>query len=140
MELDVPLTLFEPRVHFSLYKIWNYGKFIFYIVMFNLQISHFQKGYLSFFFLFSSYTLKNLDKCVTLDCPLKHKQNAHSCHVKFFRLHTSFNMVKDQPKPPSNCEGKITMRLFCQNPRLVELGFIENSLTCFILNPFIFVD
>jgi hypothetical protein len=32
------------------------------------------------------------------------------------------------------------MRLFCQNTRVVELGFIENSLACFILNPFILVD
>lgn len=66
MELDVLLTLFEPCVHFSLYKIWNYGEFIFYIVMFNLQISHFKKDYLSFFLLFSSYTFKILDKCITL--------------------------------------------------------------------------
>jgi hypothetical protein len=107
--------------------------------MFNLQLSHFQKYYLSFFLLFSSYTFKTLDKCITLDWPLKHKQNVHSCHVKFFRLYTSFNMVKNQPKLLSNCEGKITMRLFCQNARVVELGFIENFLARFILNPFILV-
>ncbi len=75
-----------------------------------------------------------------IGCPLKHKQNAHSYPVKFFRLHTSFNTVKDQPKPLSNCEGKITMRLFCQNARVFELSFIENSLACFILNLFILVD
>jgi hypothetical protein len=47
---------------------------------------------------------------------------------------------KIKPKPLSNCEGKITMRLFCQNAIVVELGFIENSLACFIFNPFILVD
>ncbi len=87
-------------------------------------------------------------------------------NVKFFRLHTSFNMVKDQPKPLYqlwrqdhievcfiNCEGKITLKvvlsivkarshwsLFCRNARVVELGFIENSCACFILNPFSLVD
>ncbi len=102
-----PLKIWRHEIGCSSYIVWTTCTFFFvqdlqlwWIWSFTLLCSTCKS--LTFFLLFSSYTFKNLNKCVALDCPLKHKQNAHSYHVKFFRLYTSFNMVKDQPKPLSN--------------------------------------
>ncbi len=59
--------------------------------------------------------------------PFQHKQSAHPYQCEVLQIAYQFQHGERSTEASINCESKIKLKLFCQNVRVVELGFIENS-------------